>query len=318
MSDLLEWVTRLFADCLARSAFGVAWELDRAEPPLVASVMPADMPTERVTLDRDDVRGRIDFACRLQALLDVALDRPVPCCPTHGLGLVLAREGSEMTWTCREGDFRCAVGDYELSAFWPPTEADGWAAPLLAKRFEKFGVTGVSSFSVDGRDGHPVARVAVRPDADQQAVRDAAAPLPVELSHAPAITTVREWRPASDRQPAHEILTVRGVAMRLARLEGELRRAAPEDDCDFLVGSTRVRLAAAHLIGAPGSPLLQDSNGGPFADEGEWVSCAGGAALHGPVRGGTPIFSAGQISVFRGGAAAQRRAAAPRMRLTER
>jgi hypothetical protein len=299
MSDLVDWITRLFSDCVARAPFGVAWSLDRAEPPLVASVMPADMPAGYVSLDRDDIRGRIDFACRLQAFLDVALDQPVPRCPTHGLGLTPTREGDEMTWTCPEDDFRCEVGDYELSAFWPPTQADESAAPMLAKRFQKYGVTGLSRFSVDDRDGELVARVAVRPEADEQAVRDAAAPVPVEISHVPGISTVREWLPATDRKPAHEILGVRGVPMRAARLAGAIRRASPEDACDFLVGSTRVRLAATHMIGAPGSPLLQDSDGVPFAGEGDEVSCGGGFAPGGPVQGGTPIFHAGQISVYR-------------------
>jgi hypothetical protein len=298
MSDLLEWITRLFGDCLARAPFGVAWEVDRAEPPLVVSVMPADMPTGYVSLDRDDIRGRIDFACRLQALLDVALDQPVPRCPAHDLGLTPARVGNEMTWTCSEQDFRCGVGDYELSAFWPPAQADTWAAPMLSRRFQKYGVSGLSRFSVDDHDGQLLARVAVRPEADEQAVRDAAAPLRVEISHVPGISTVREWLPATDREPAHEILRLRGVATRAARLDGALHRASPEDDCDFVVGSTRVRLAAAHVIGELGSPLLQGSDGVAFADEGDQVSCGGGFAPRGPVQGGTPIFNAGQISVY--------------------
>jgi hypothetical protein len=68
-----------------------------------------------------------------------------------------------------------------------------------------------------------------------------------------------------------------------------------------------VRLAAAHVIGGLGSPLLQDSSRVPFADEGDWVSCCGGAALRGPIHGETSIFDAGQISVYRDGGGAQRR-----------
>jgi hypothetical protein len=213
--------------------------------------------------------------------------------------LTPTRVGDEVTWTCPEGDFRCEVGEYELTAFWPPTKPDQWAAPLLAKRFHHCGVTGLSRFSVDERDGRLVASVAVRPEADEDAVRAAASPLPVEFSRAPAISTMREWRQATDREPAREILTLTGVAMRLARLDGVLRRAAPGEDCDFLVGNTRVRLAAAHLIGAPGSPLIVDIDGVPFADEGDQVSCGGGSGPSGPVRGGTTIFTAGQISVNR-------------------
>lgn len=305
MSDLFVWITGLFDDCLARAPTHVAWELDRPQPPLIASVRPADMPMATVHLDRDDIRSRIDFACRLQALLQVALDHPVPACLTHKLGLTPARSGDEMIWACPEQDFWCNVGDYELAAFWPPTQADMWAAPLLARRFERRGITGVSSFSVDDHDGHPVVRLAARPDADEAALRAAAAPLHVEFSHAPAISTVRRWQPADERGPARETLSVIGVAIRAARLDGTLRRASPVDGCDFLVGDSRVRLAAAHLLGAPGSPLLQDSSGVPFADEGELVSCGGGGEPHGPVRGSSGIFSAGQISVRRDRPAAE-------------
>jgi len=94
--------------------------------------------------------------------------------------------------------------------------------------------------------------------------------------------------------------------MRLARLDGALCRAAPEDECDFLVGNTRVRLGPDHLIGEPGSPLLMDADGVAFANEGDQVSCGGGAVPHGPVRTDKPsIFHAGQISVYRDERAAQ-------------
>ncbi len=121
--------------------------------------------------------------------------------------------------------------------------------------------------------------------------------------------------PATDREQAHETLASRGVVMRLARLEGELHRAVAEDDCDFLVDGTRVRLTAAHVIGGPGTPLLQDSSGVPFADEGDRVSCGGGSAPRGPIHGGTSIFNAGRISVYRDEGGAQRRAATPTTRL---
>lgn len=310
MDDLVEWVTRLFSDCRARAPFGVALELDRADPPLVAAVSPADMPTGYVGLDRDDIRGRIDFAYRLQAFLDVALDQPVPRCPTHNRGLTPTRTGDEVVWCCPEGDFRCDVGDYELAAFWPPTHADTGAAPLLAKRFDRYGVTGLSSFWVEERDGQLVARVTARPDADDDLAREAASPLQVEFTRAPAIGTAREWHPATDREPAHETLTLTGVAMHLARLDGVLRRAAPEDECDFFVGTARVRLGPDHLVGEPGSPLLMDADGVAFADEGDQVRCGGGGLPHGPVRTDRPwIFHASQISVYRGQQATQGRSA---------
>lgn len=319
MDDLVDWVTRLFDDCRARAPFGVVLELDRAQPPLVATVSPADMPAGHVALDRDDIGGRIDFACRLQAFLDVALDQPVPRCPAHNLGLSPTRVGDEVMWCCAEDDFRCEVGDHELAAFWPPTQADTWAAPLLSQRFRRYGVTALSGFSVEDRDGQLVARVSVRPDANDDLVREAASPLKVEFTRAPAISTERNWHPATDREPAHETLTLTGVAMRLARLNGVLRRATPEDACDFLVGKTRVRLGPDHLVGEPGSTLLMDANGVAFADEGDDVSCGGGQVPGGPVRTDEPaIFHAGQISVYRDEPAAAPRPAPARPRLPSR
>ncbi|MGC9221930.1 MAG: hypothetical protein ACP5H2_11375 [Solirubrobacteraceae bacterium] len=310
MDDLVQWVARLFDDCRARALFGVVLQLDRAEPPLVAAVSPADMPTGYVTLDRSDIAGRIDFACRLQAFLDVALDQPVPGYPTHHLDLAPTRVDDEVVWRCPQGDFRCEVGEYELAAFWPPTQAYTRAAPLLAKRFDRYGVVGLSSFGVQDRDGQLVARVSVRPEADDELVRAAASPLELQFIRAPAISTAREWHPASDREPAHETLTLTGVAMRLARLDGVLRRAPSEDECDFLVGNTRVRLEPAHLTGDSGSPLLMDADGVAFANEGDQVSCGGGYLPHEPVRTARPsIFHAAQISVYPEEQAAQRRPA---------
>lgn len=297
MSELLDWLAGLFGDCVVRAPFGVRWDVDRERPPLVVSVTGADMPTDHIEIDHDDIGGRLEFASRVQAVIGEMLDRPVPSCPAHGLGLASTRVGDQIAWVCPEDDFRCGVGEYEQSAFWPPTRTDRWSAPMLAKRFAKYGVLGLSSFSVRDRDGLPVAQVAVRPDADRRAVREAAAPLAVEFSDVPAIGTAREWHPATERQPAHETLTLTGVAMHLALLRGVLHRARPGDDCDFLVGGTSVCLGAAHVIGGPGNSLLQDTDGVAFADEGDEVSCVGGAKMRG--RGEPAIFDAAQISVSR-------------------
>lgn len=299
MGDLLGWITRLFDDCLARAPFGVGWELDSAQAPLVASVMPADLPPGQVLLDGEGIAERIGFAHGLQALLEAAFGAPMPSCPADGSGLRPVARGDEMSWACPLCAFRSRLGEYELTAFWPPRHADERAAPMLSRRFDRFGVSGVSHFSVGERDGHVLARVALRPDADQAAVLAAASPLAVEVSNAPAIDSIREWHPADRREPAREVLTVTGVAIRGARLDGVLRRADPGDDCDFLVGQSRVRLAAAHRIGVPGSPLLLDWRGVPFAEEGELVSCGGGGEPPGPVRGGIWIFNAGRITVRR-------------------
>jgi hypothetical protein len=119
VNDLVAWIGALFGDCSVRAPFGIGWDLDRAEPPLTATVTTADRSTAHLVLRRDDVGERINFAARLQAFLDIELDRPGPPCPNHQVGLVPVRAGDVVEWCCPEGDFRSRVGDYQ-EALWPP------------------------------------------------------------------------------------------------------------------------------------------------------------------------------------------------------
>ena len=86
--------------------------------------------------------------------------------------------------------------------------------------------------------------------------------------------------------------------MPLAALRGRLRRASASDDCDFVVADTLVRLVPEHRVGPPGSPVVLDASGKPFAEEGDEVCCVGGFLKTGPVRGQTPVFSAGELRVY--------------------
>jgi hypothetical protein len=153
MDELVVWIQGLFDDCVFRAPFGIGWHLDRAELPLIATVTPADCSTARIVLSRNDVLGRINFVARLQAFLDVELDRPVPPCPVHRMGLMPVRVDEGVHWRCPEGDFRCRIGDYP-DALWPPSsdEDPGRIAPMLARRFDRRGVTGIHSFGVERRD----------------------------------------------------------------------------------------------------------------------------------------------------------------------
>jgi hypothetical protein len=284
-----------------RAPFGIGWDLDRADPPLTARVTPADCSTARIRLRRDDVGERISFAARLQAFLDVELDRPVPPCPNHGVGLIPSREGDVVEWRCPERDFQARVGDY-LHALWPPRpdEEPSKIAPMLAARFQRRGVSGIRSFGVERRGDCWVATLRLGPDGDEVAVRDAAAPLVVEVEaeRAEALRTVRLQRAATETEPAHRALTLRGVAITLAALHGQLRRARAGESCDFLVGETQVRLGPEHRIGPPGGPVVLDAAGHPFAEEGDTVCCVGGFLPSGPVRGATPVFHAGELRVY--------------------
>lgn len=301
VDDLVGWIQGLFADCAVRAPFGIGWDLDRADPPLTARVTPADCSTARIRLRRDDVGERISFAARLQAFLDVELDRPVPPCPNHGFGLIPTRVGDAVEWRCPKADFQARVGDY-LHALWPPgpDEPQGEIAPMLAERFRRRGVTGIRWFGVERPSDRWVATLKLGPDGDEVAVRDAAAPLMVEIEaeRAEPVHTVRVQRAATDTEPAHRALTLRGAVITLAALRGQLRRARAGEGCDFLVGDTQVCLRPEHRIGPRGGPVVLDASGNPFAEEGDTVCCVGGFAKRGPVRDETPVFHAGELRVY--------------------
>jgi hypothetical protein len=300
MDDLVMWIQRLFEDCTFGAPFGVSWYLDRAEPPITATVTPADRDTARIVLARDDVLGRLSFIARLQTFLDLEFDRPVPTCPHHRAGLVAVRAGDAVHWRCEAGDFECQVGDYQ-EALWPAGSDDDPhnITPMLARRLARRRVGGMGSFSVQRRDGKLVAAIKVRPGADVAAIRAAADPIAIETEEVGAIRTVRVQRAATATEPAHRALTRgEGAPMMLAALSGMLRPAPDGEACDFMVGETWVRLAPEHRLGPPGGPVVLDNSGEPFAHEGDSVCCVGGFAPEGPVRGGPSVFYAGELRVY--------------------
>jgi hypothetical protein len=299
MRELLAWIEGLFDDCAFRAPFGIGWHLDHGEPPLAATVTPADCSTASIVLYRDEVLARISFAERVQAFLDVELDRPVPPCPSHRVGLTPVRVEDAVRWRCPEGDFTCAIGEYR-EALWPPTSDEDFhsVAPMLACRLSRRGVAGIASFGVERRDGRWVAEMKVRPEADEDAIREVADPVLVEFERVEAVRTVRVSRPATDREPAHRALSLAGAPILLAGLHGTLRRAGPKDAWDFFVDEVPVRLIPEHQLGPPGGPVVLDASGAPFAHEGDSVCCVGGFGKAGPVRGQTQVFHAGELRVY--------------------
>ena len=224
MDDLVVWMQGLFDDCSVRAPFGIGWDLNRAEAPLIATVTPADRSTARIMLSRDDTLGRINFAARLQAFLAVELDRPVRPCPVHRVCLTPVRVDQLVHWRCPACDFGCRVGDYQ-DALWPPgpDEDPGRIGPMLSRRLGRPRVTGIRSFGVERREDRWVAKVKMRPEADAVALRAAAAPILVEvdeLDRAEPVRTIRTHRPATENDPAHRALSLVGVGMRLAALRG--------------------------------------------------------------------------------------------------
>jgi hypothetical protein len=299
VDDLVVWIQGLFDDCSFNAPFGIGWDLDRAEPPVIATVTPADCSTARIVLGRDDVLRRINFASCLQAFLDVELDRPVPPCPVHVVGLVPVRLRDAVHWRCPAGDFQCRVGDYQ-DALWPPG-LDDYAhriGPMLARRFSRRRLDGIHSFGIEVRDQQWVVKIKLRPDADELAIRATADPILVEAEQVEGLRTIRAHRSATETEPAHRALTLAGAVIQLAALRGRLRRAGAADACDFLVANTPVRLLPEHELGPPGRPVVLDRSGAPFADEDDTVCCVGGFAPTGPVRGQTPVFDAGELRVY--------------------
>jgi hypothetical protein len=193
--------------------------LDTAEPSVTATVTPADCSSGRIVLSRDGVLHRINFAARLQAFLDIELDRPVPPCPLHRVGLVPFRVGELVHWRCEAGDFQCRVGDCE-AALWPPgpDEDPDRIAPMLSRRFSHRRLTGIDSFSVERRDGRWVAKIKLRPDADRSAISRAADPILVEVERVQGVRTItvqrsatdteRSVRPRSGHEPARSVVWV--------------------------------------------------------------------------------------------------------------
>src|ERR1700757_4509292 len=98
MDDLIGWIQGVFEDCSFRAPFGIGWHLDRAGPPITAIVTPADCSSARIVISRDDLLERINFVARLQAFLDLELDRPVPPCPVHGVALGPVRDDDVVHW----------------------------------------------------------------------------------------------------------------------------------------------------------------------------------------------------------------------------
>lgn len=300
VSSSVQWLEGLFDDVTTRIRLGVMWSVDAEEPPLTVQVQPADRPTMSLVLGADGSGERRAFAAELQGMLNPLLGVALPPCPTHGIALEAVEIDRSVFWHCREGDFSCAIGDYK-EALWPPGPDDPTQnlGSLLGHHLKRRGVMrGVAGWSVRRHDGALVGDITLRPDADEVAIREAAAPVELEVSRIGPVTTVRLDEPATDQEPAKRVLTIRGAPMHLARLRGTLRRALPEDDCDVIVGRTRVRLAPDHRLGGRGEPLVFDPERAPFADEGDEVICVGGLAPPSHVEGRAGIFVAGKLCVY--------------------
>lgn len=305
-STVIQWLDGLFDDLTTRIRPGITWTATAASVPLTVHVRPADLPTMSLGLVGDGPSDLRSFGAALQQALNPLLGTNAPPCPAHEITLAAVEMDGRVSWHCTEGDFVCAVGDYR-EALWPPgpDEPHGNLGSWLGHHLERRGLmNGVAQWSVRRRDGVLVADVALRPGADETAIREAATPMMLHVTHIGPITTVREDEPAGDGEPARRTLRIGGpnAASHLAPLHGILRRPDADDDCDFMVEAggrrVRIRLALAHRCGGPGEPVVIDHIGAPFADDGDEVSCGGGFGRGSRVEGEPAVFGAAKLTVY--------------------
>lgn len=231
-----------------------------------------------------------DFASRAQALLIPYYNRPAPRCPHHGMALT----ATASRWSCADGDWACDFGRYhELQ--WPPISTEN-AAVVLTMRFQRRGVTGLSHWGVQRREGRLVAEVYARGGDEKQlqAIHAAAAPIAADITVIPDIVTT-----CTEDDTYRSIEWTGGTHH--ARKEGPLHRAPDDDSCDFLVGDTRVRFKPDHRIGPPGDAVVLCADGRPIGYEGETVILGGGWVSEGNphLAGVGRIFSSGHMTVVK-------------------
>jgi hypothetical protein len=131
-----------------------------------------------------------------QAHIGEVLGKPVPSCPVHDHALVGRAQEGRWVWACPEGAWSCALGDYE-ELIWPRLDVRG-LAPALGRRLERRGITGVVRLGVSKGEDGLVAEFGVPKISAEltQALRDAAAPLPVSVDEDPG--RMIRVRPPSD------------------------------------------------------------------------------------------------------------------------
>ena len=298
----LDWLEDLFADIGFRARPGVLWSVNSRELPITVSVKVGEEAVGHLVLDGPDLIDSVcSFAAELQHVLQPVLQVGVPPCPSHTRVLVARRTLDLIEWQCPEGDFGCAVGEYQ-EALWPPGPDERDAAPMLVNRLSRRGLRW-STLDVTRKDGVWVPKITLQIDTDERAVRAAVAPLVAELDRTSTAYTVLEDHAGAPGKPSYRSLSLRGTPRLGALLSGTLRRAAEEDGCDFLVERApghriRVRLEAEHTVGTVGECVILDASGEPFANDGDKVECGGGGAPSSRVEGDPTYFYAWELRVL--------------------
>jgi hypothetical protein len=124
-------------------------------------------------------------AAAAQAHLERALSQPVPMCSLHGHALDARAQGTALEWVCPDGEWRCELGDYEERT-WPQLDGPS-LAPILSRRLGRRGIGSITIIAVRQTDHRLTAHFGmsqVTPELVEK-LRDAAAPLPIEVHHEP-------------------------------------------------------------------------------------------------------------------------------------
>jgi hypothetical protein len=138
----------------------------------------------RCRLKRPDLTSDVSIqmaAESAQAHLAEVIEAPVPLCPRHEHALVAAVTDGQLAWKCPNREWQCRLGDYEEQT-WPQLDADS-LAPILFRRRERRGIAGGLTVGVERTERGHLARIGVTEETPDlvQAIRDAAAPLPVAI-----------------------------------------------------------------------------------------------------------------------------------------
>lgn len=118
------------------------------------------------------------FASEAQSHLAQVPGAPVPRCPLHHHALTPRATDGQLVWECPQGEWRCALGDYE-ELTWPQLDAFDNLAPILARRLGRRALTS-RSLSVSRTEHGFQARFGL-PELSAElmdTIREVAAPLP--------------------------------------------------------------------------------------------------------------------------------------------
>ena len=138
----IELLQALFSDIGFRARPAVIWSANSRSLPITVTLNAGEDGVAALVLDGSDVAEAVcGFTAELQSLLKPFIRGGLPPCPTHGLSLVAKQNLDMLEWRCTEGDFSCALGEYEES-LWPPGSDERDAAPMLAGRLPSVSTLG--------------------------------------------------------------------------------------------------------------------------------------------------------------------------------